>query len=274
MTEHIVALFASASAADAASRDLANAGIPETAIRRYSADKSPSFASSENTSSTGGFWAWLLGEEDGIDAQRARYPNDQDAWDRNVQGDNCALSVTCSDQSLAERAATILENHHPLHIDESAHGTAEMADMTSSTANAAPAYGAARPASSQSEDVIPLREEDVKIGTRSVDRGVTRVRRYIVETPVEREVTLHGERVTIERRRPMEGRALSDGGLEERTVEVRETEEVPTIEKTARVVEEVAIRKEATERTETIRDVARREEVEVIDDKGAKRNNP
>ena len=35
--------------------------------------------------------------------------------------------------------------------------------------------------------------------------------------------------------------------------------------KTARVVEEVAIRKEATERTETVKDTVRREEVEVTE---------
>ena len=79
---------------------------------------------------------------------------------------------------------------------------------------------------------------------------------------MEREVTLHGERVTIERRRPVDT-AVAGSAFEERTVEVRETEEVPVIEKTARVVEEVVIRKEETERTETVRDTARREDVEV-----------
>ena len=91
----------------------------------------------------------------------------------------------------------------------------------------------------------------------------TRVRRYVVETPVEREVTLHGERVTIEHRKPVD-RSLPEGhAFEERTVEVHETEEVPVAQKSARVVEEVAIRKEETERTETVRDTVRREEVEV-----------
>jgi hypothetical protein len=37
------------------------------------------------------------------------------------------------------------------------------------------------------------------------------------------------------------------------------------VEKTARLVEEVAVRREATERTETVRDTVRREEVEVTD---------
>ena len=83
-----------------------------------------------------------------------------------------------------------------------------------------------------------------------------------METPVEREVSLHGERVTIERRKPSES-SVPGHVFEERTVEVRETEEVPVVAKTARVVEEVAIRKEATERAETVRDTVRREEVEV-----------
>ena len=116
--------------------------------------------------------------------------------------------------------------------------------------------------SGKEEEVIPLAEENLEVGKRTVDRGTTRVRRYVVETPVERDVTLHGERVTIERRTPVAG-SVPGHAFEERTVEVHETEEVPVVEKTARVVEEVAIRKEATERTETVRDTVRREEVEV-----------
>jgi uncharacterized protein (TIGR02271 family) len=118
-------------------------------------------------------------------------------------------------------------------------------------------------ASATGEEVIPLAEEQLEVGKRMVDRGTTRVRRYVVEKPVEQDVTLRGERVTIERRHPVEGTTAGGGAFEERTVEVRESEEVPVVGKTARVVEEVAIRKEATERTETIKDAVRREEVEV-----------
>ena len=127
--------------------------------------------------------------------------------------------------------------------------------------------------SSGGEEVIPLAEENIEIGKRMVDRGTTRIRRYVVETPIERDVTLHGERVTIERRQPGET-TPPDHAFEERIVEVRETEEVPIIEKTARVVEEVAIRKEETERTETVRDTARREEVEVTDKDGRATSRP
>src|SRR4051812_43419168 len=81
-------------------------------------------------------------------------------------------------------------------------------------------------AASATEEVIPIAEENIEVGKQTVDRGTTRVRRYVVETSVEREITLHGERVTVERRRPVDS-AVTGNAFEERTLEVRETEEVP-----------------------------------------------
>jgi stress response protein YsnF len=51
-------------------------------------------------------------------------------------------------------------------------------------------------------------------------------------------------------------------------IEVRETAEEPVVSKTARVAEEVVVRKDVTEHTETVRDTVRREEVEVEKDGG------
>ncbi len=42
------------------------------------------------------------------------------------------------------------------------------------------------------EHVIALAEEILTVGTRKVSNGTTRVRRYVVETPVERQVTWSG----------------------------------------------------------------------------------
>jgi uncharacterized protein (TIGR02271 family) len=122
------------------------------------------------------------------------------------------------------------------------------------------------------EQVIPLSEEQLDVGKRTVDRGTTRVRRYVVEKPVEENVTLRGERMTVERRQPIETTtAPGMGAFEERVVEVREAAEEPVVAKTARVVEEVVIGREATERTETVKDTVRREEVEVAKDDEVKR---
>jgi len=268
--EHIVAVFETESAANAAAQDLENAGIASSAIRRYQQDKADTSysAAAESPPQGSGFWAWLLGEEDGIDAKRAMYPRHDDFYERGMKAGNAVLSVTVIDDAEAREATSILESHDPLQLDDD--GRSGIVDRWAAPAasvtpgmTTAPETRASTPGSSTGEQVIPLKEEQVEIGKRMVDHGVTRVRRYVVETPVEKEVTLHGERVTIERRRPIGGVDDKDGAFEERTVEVRETEEVPVVEKKARVVEEVAIKKEATERTETVRDNVRREEVEV-----------
>jgi len=60
---------------------------------------------------------------------------------------------------------------------------------------------------SGAEERIPLVEEQITVGKREVGGGRVRVRSYVVETPVEERVTLHQERVDIERRpvdRPIE----------------------------------------------------------------------
>ena len=52
-------------------------------------------------------------------------------------------------------------------------------------------------------------------------------------------------------------------GFKERTIEVTETDEEPVVSKQTRVVEEVVVSKEVEERTETVRETARRTEVEI-----------
>jgi uncharacterized protein (TIGR02271 family) len=149
--------------------------------------------------------------------------------------------------------------------ETSAHpsGAGLVAAATTSTETTSPTgmVGAAT-----GEQVIELAEEELEVGKRTVDRGTTRIRRYVVETPVEESVNLRTERVTVERRQPIEGATPGAGAFEERIVEVRETAEEPVVTKTARVVEEVVIEREATERTETVKDTVRREEVEVSKD--------
>ena len=282
MTEHIVAIFNTQQAADAAARDLENAGFPASSIRRYKAESAVGSegAHAETTTETaggGGFWAWLLGEEG--PQTRTEYSRDDEWYDRRAGAGDTVLSVALTDDSRIHEATTILESHHPIEMEE---GTEENdaslptpgSSIERMVALPTPSFGADSPtlggrkagpgqqARAGTEEVIPLAEESLEVGKRAVDRGATRVRRYVVERPVEREVTLHGERVTIEHRKPVET-SISGHAFEERTVEVHETEEVPVVAKTARLVEEVAIRKEETERTETVRDTVRREEVEV-----------
>ena len=217
MTEHIVAVFNSESVADAAARDLEQAGIPAPAIRRYSPAASDRYAGS-STSSGGGFWAWLLGEEPATGTTRSLY-RDEEFYKRRAQAGESVLSVRVDDDSRIHEVVSVLEAHHPIEIEESTEETGAASGIAVPAEGVRGVGDADRSSASSTEEVIPLAEENIEIGKRTVDRGATRVRRYLVEWPVEREVT-HGERVTIERRRPLE---TSAGGhaFEERTVEVQ-----------------------------------------------------
>jgi len=128
------------------------------------------------------------------------------------------------------------------------------------------------------EEHIPIVEEHLNVGKRQVERGGARVRSYVRETPVHEQVNLREEHVSVERRPVNEtlGRGALDRDsdmLQERTIEMTETAEVPVVEKEARVTEEVVIRKTAEERTEEIDDTVRRTEVDVDETSGEKRDS-
>jgi stress response protein YsnF len=272
MMEHLVAVFHDAGEANAAEQELREIGIPAESIRRYArsslaAHTGYSTPSSE-TAPPSGFWAWLLGEQSAAPATTADWRTDESSsFDRRVAAGDTVLTVMVSDDSQIHRVVAILEAHHPIGIDQTTDEIEQPGVVTGSSVAAAidTSSGAAgslppahnQPVSASGEEVIPLAKEEVEIGKRTVDRGTTRVRRYVVETPVEREVTLRGERVTIERRHPTGVAAPSGGQFEERVVEIHETDEVPVVEKTAHVNEEVVVRREPKERTETVRDTVR-----------------
>jgi len=100
------------------------------------------------------------------------------------------------------------------------------------------------------------------VGKRTVNTGTTRIRRYVVETPVAQQVSLVRERVVVERRRPTTNKVTGDA-LTELTVEVVETDEVPVIAKSVQLREEVVVRTERTEHLETVRETVRQDEVEI-----------
>ena len=119
----------------------------------------------------------------------------------------------------------------------------------------------ARMVNTSDEQVIGIGEEVLNVGTRMVQGKTTKVRRVVVETPVQQDVTLHTETVVLERRRPIS----SNGGdvLSEVTVEMSDFNEVPVVSKGVRLVEEVLLRKETTARTETIHDTVKRDKLEI-----------
>jgi uncharacterized protein (TIGR02271 family) len=116
----------------------------------------------------------------------------------------------------------------------------------------------------RSEDVIPVVQEELSVGKRRVSTGGLRVYARTVDTPVTEAVQLRAEHVEVQRRavdRPATAADLSS--LQDSAIEVRESAEVPVVQKTARVVEEVRVGKTVEERTEQIDDTVRSTKVEI-----------
>src|ERR1700712_2492469 len=116
MAEHIVALFETESAAGAAERDLAAAGIPSSAMRRYTpnemADLEPEHVVADDKTETthssgGGFWAWLWGEETDTSTTRSAYANEGEIYDRRARAGNSVLSVMLHDESQIHQAISV-----------------------------------------------------------------------------------------------------------------------------------------------------------------------
>ena len=149
-----------------------------------------------------------------------------------------------------------------------AHPENERAGMsTGATATGATATGTA---AGPGVDYIPVAEERLTVGKREVNHGRVRVRSYVVETPVEEQVSLREEHVDVQRRAVDRPVTTADEALfAERTIEATESAEEAVVAKTARVVEEIAVRKTADERVETVKDTVRHTEVEVDDGRTA-----
>ena len=238
----IVAVYDTPAHAELAVQDLLQAGVPEAAVERHAQEGSYTGTSTALTSrpaQTEGFWAGLFGGEPDHDAS---------VYDRSVQGGSTVVSVRVPDVHVA-LVNQILESHAPIDLDQRAqqYGMARTAGAAAATGSSA----------------LQLSEETLVVGKRLVNQGTTRVRRFVVETPVEEQVRLHEERVTIDRHRVTGGQE-SPADFSDKVIEVTETGEEAVVSKTARVKEEIVVRKQAAERTETVRDTVRRQDVEIV----------
>lgn len=117
---------------------------------------------------------------------------------------------------------------------------------------------------SDETDTIEVREEQLGATTHEVDRGALRVNKHVVEEQQSIDVPVTEEEVHVNRRTV--DRPAGAGDLEESTFEVPLKGEEVEVTKETRVVEEIDIDKTARERTETVSDTVRHEEVDIDGD--------
>ena len=206
---------------------------------------------------TGGIVAGLV--KTGIPEEEAHY------YAEGVRRGGTLVTVTSPDGD-AKRARQIMDQHKPVNVQERA------ADWQKSgwkgfdekaTPYKAPATDQPRNANT-GETVLPVVEEELKVGKREVEgAGSVHVEKRVTEKPVEEQVKLRQERVNVERRPVDRAASDADAAFKETSFDMTEMSEEPVVSKTARVIEEVVVGKDVSERTETVRDTVRRTDVDV-----------
>lgn len=300
MQHTLIAVFDNRSDAQNAMKELLGAGFDRANVRLNEDNGGTGNPANAGTTSGGSddegvgasikhFFSGLFGDDtDTSDTQK---------YSTAIARGHHALTVTATDEAEIERAADIVERFGPIDIDEKAAQWKGLSGSSSggymggmqtpqsqqpgaSMQSQAPAQGGdllynteniqgGSVSGSQQRDTsggttIPIVEEQLKVGKREVQRGGVRVYSRVVETPVQENVSLREEHVNVERR-PVDQPLDADNTLafKEQTIELRETGEEVVVQKTARVVEEVVVSKDVTQRHESVNDTVRHTEVEV-----------
>ncbi|MCB2378042.1 YsnF/AvaK domain-containing protein [Hymenobacter sp. BT635] len=268
MSQTVVGFFDNAQEAQQAASQLAAAGFTQENVDISSGGASGATGSNtsnssnyQNTSGTtteavgdaagrtgdgiSNFFSNLFGGDDTEDARR---------YSHVARQGHSIVTVHCQSAEHARQAAEILDRAGAVDVDERA---AQTGYAGANNLQASAAAGQA----GMSAQVI---EENLQVGKRVEQTGGARLRSRIVERPVEASVRLREEHVNVERHAVNRPATEADfNAFKEGEIEITESAERAVVGKEARVIEEVTLGKEVTEREETIRDTVRKTEVDV-----------
>jgi uncharacterized protein (TIGR02271 family) len=173
------------------------------------------------------------------------------------------LVTVKAEDAEAQRAADILNGKGAIDIDQRAAFWKKQGWQKFD--HKAPAYTHEQIAKEREMlTKIPVVQEEVKVGKREVAGGGVRVYQHVTEQPVRENVQLREEQVKVERHavnRPATAQDMR--GMKDGSFEVTARSEEAVVAKQARVVEEVEVRKDVAQRTEQIRETAKRTDVQV-----------
>ena len=209
------------------------------------------------------FFSNLFGGDD----DRATTREETDLYAESVRRGGTLVTVRVEDE-MTDEAADILNDNGAIDVDRRA--AQYRAAGYKNYDESAPLYNAEQSSAEfknfaeQGEIALPVIEEQLNVGKKVVQRGGVRVHTSVTSRPVEETVNLREENVTVNRR-PV-NREVSDADLAnfkdgDFTVTTQAEEAVAS--KQAKVVEEVVVGKNVSERTETVRDTVKRTDVEV-----------
>ena len=260
MTHTVIGLFDNRTEAQTAMQELIQNGFARESIdvSNRSASSSATTTTTNQTSTTAAntsnsvsnFFNSLFGPDS---AESRTYSN--------VASDTEGIvTVQTDSEEKARVAAEILDRNGAVDVDERGSQYQQNFAQTGGTTQ----NQTTDRTTNQADMKIPVIEENLQVGKRTVEQGGVRVRSRIIEKPVEETVRLREEHVVVNRQ-PVD-RAVTDSDFstfKEGEMEITERAEQAVVSKQARVVEEVSIGKQVEEREQVVSDTVRRTDVEV-----------
>lgn len=245
--EKVVAVYDSVTNANAAVKSLTSSG--------YLADDISVIRNEGEAEKAGlyepGIWKRLFGRD--LEHEEAA------VLGRSLAQGSTIISVRVP-ESEALKVMSLLDRQKPVDVVD----RAKAYGLVGATAAAPLAPSATLTASILVEErSLPVAEEELSVGKRMVESGHTRVRRYVIEKPVEASITLHEEHVEVIRRAISDPTYLKDIDWSDKAIDMTETLEEPVISKTAHITEEIVIRKQGSDHKQTVHDTVRRQEIEI-----------
>ena len=253
MAQTVIGLFENDSDAQRAAQRLEEIGLGRSQVDVSRGTGSGSGVSSEREDGDSGitrFFKNLFGDND----------DNADRYSRVGNSGASIVTVHAQSSEEAQRAAELLDDCGAIDVDERDMQYSGREGYVSGSSGG----NLDRSSTGSDETTISRVSEELHVGKREVESGGVRLRSRIVERPVEESIRLREEHVNIEREtvdRPVTDADRS--AFQDRDIELTERAEVPVVNKEARVVEEVKISKDVTERNETIRDTVRNTEVDI-----------
>jgi stress response protein YsnF len=252
--QKIVTLYDTAEHAEAAKRSLEAAGFAPSEISMIN---SKTLGVGANKFSDPGLWHRLFGRE--IQQYEAT------VYGRSVEAGGVVLTVRVPETEAA-KATTILNDHRAIDLAKRAEQQGlitAVPPVAAKPATVRPVTATATAGSVMGEEVIALAEEQIEVGKRVVHGGTMRIRRFVTETPVEAQVTLHEEHARVLRRASTDPNYLRNIDWTDKTIEFTESAEEPVVTKSVHITEEVVIQREGSDHVKTLHDKVRRQQVEV-----------
>jgi uncharacterized protein (TIGR02271 family) len=262
--ETIVAVYDTTAHAEAAVKALKAGGFADADISIIDGDR---LADGKKAIAKGvqeaGFWQRLFGGD--------VHEHEAAVYHQALEHDGVVVSARVLDDEVAH-ASAILDIHRPIDVHDRAvtSGIAPAAhvEAVEKKLDAVPLAAAQKVAvpakvAEAHDEVLRLAEEQLQVGKQMVETGRTRVRRFVTEREASADITLHNEHAEVLRRAIADPKYVGEIDWADRELEVVETAEHALANKTARIVEEVSLKKIGADHVETVKDKLRRQQVEI-----------